>query len=267
VIKFNYINPLISIIICTNNSERTIKDTINSIVIQKYKNYEIIIIDNFSTDNTIKIIKAYKLRKVRIFISSDNGIYNAINKGIKKSYGEIISILHSDDFYYNSSTLFSIIKIFKEKKIDIVYGDLIYVKKHNTKSIIRYWKSDSYKYGSFYKGWSPAHPTFFCKKEKYIKGKFYREDLNNSADIELMYRYLELLKFKSYYLNKILIVMRYGGASNKSIKNIINQNIKIIKFLKIYKNVYKILIFILCKTINRLIQIITAKYNSNDIIK
>ena len=92
-----------------------------------------------------------------------------------------------------------------------------------------------------------------------MQGKLYREDLGNSADIELMYRYLEIFKFKFYYLNKVLIAMRYGGSSNKNIKNIISQNMQILKFLKIYGNVYKILLFILYKIFNRLTQIFLAK--------
>jgi glycosyltransferase involved in cell wall biosynthesis len=250
---------LISIIICTYNSQKTIKDTINSILIQNYKNYEIIIIDNTSSDNTIRIIKDYRLKNIRIFISRDTGIYNAINKGIKKSVGDIISILHSDDFYYNSFTLLNISKLFQKRDVDIVYGDLFYVSRNNKKLILRYWKSGIYKKGSFFKGWSPAHPTFFCKKKTYMQGKLYREDLGNSADIELMYRYLEIFKFKFYYLNKVLIAMRYGGSSNKNIKNIISQNMQILKFLKIYGNVYKILLFILYKIFNRLTQIFLAK--------
>jgi glycosyltransferase len=120
--------PLISIIIATNNSEKTIKDTLGSIEKQIFKNYEVIVIDKKSTDNTIKIIKNKKL-KCRIYIGRDTGIYDAINKGILKSKGSIISILHSNDYYYNKYTLLNVVKSFHENNVDIVYGDLLYVKK------------------------------------------------------------------------------------------------------------------------------------------
>ena len=120
--------PLISIIIATYNSENTISDTLDSVKKQIFKNYEIVVIDKKSTDNTIKIVKKNKL-KSRIYIGRDAGIYDAINKGILKSKGSIISILHSDDYYYDKYTLLNVIKVFQKKKVDIVYGNLLYVKK------------------------------------------------------------------------------------------------------------------------------------------
>lgn len=259
--SFKKKNPLISIIIATNNSEKTINDTLDSIKKQIFKNYEVIVIDKRSTDNTIKIINNRKL-KCRIYIGRDKGIYDAINKGILKSKGSIISILHSNDYYYNKYTLLNVVKSFHENNIDIVYGDLLYVKKNNKNFIIRYWKSTIFKKNSFMKGWSPPHPTFFCKRKKYVTGKLYKTNIENSADIELMHRYLEILDFKSKYLKKILVVMRYGGVSNNSIKKMIFQNIAVLKFLKIHNKPFAIINFFLHKFINRFIQFLHArKYN------
>ena len=123
-------NPLISIIIVTKNSEKTIADTLASIKKQIFKNYEIIVIDKKSADNTIKIVKNKKL-KSRIYIGTDKGVYDAINKGILKAKGNIISILHSDDFYHDKYTLLNVSKTFHKDNVDIVYGDLLYVKKTN----------------------------------------------------------------------------------------------------------------------------------------
>jgi glycosyltransferase len=144
--------PSISIIIATYNSENTIADTLESIKKQIFKDYEIIVIDKESTDNTIKIVKKKKL-KCRIYIGKDNGIYDAINKGILKSKGNIISILHSDDYYYDKHTLLNVNKTFQEYKVDIVYGNLLYVKKNNKNFIIRNWKSSIFKNNLFMKGW------------------------------------------------------------------------------------------------------------------
>ena len=252
-------NLSISIIICTFNSEATIADTLNSILAQDFKNYEIVIIDNNSNDKTIEIIKNYNSIKKQILIEKDNGVYNAINKGILLANGNIISILHSNDFYYKKDVLKNIINIFESNNLDIVYGDLVYVKKNNTKSILRYWKSNSFIRGSFYKGWSPPHPSFFCKKSIYIKGKLYNESLGNSADVELMHRYLEVHNFKSKYVNEIFIAMRYGGLSNNNFKNIYFQNRATLKFLNIENSFFKIFTFFYGKFFNRIKQFITGK--------
>ena len=236
-------HPLISIIICTFNSHKTISDTIKSIKKQNYKNYEIVIIDNNSHDNTLKIIKNFKIKNLKIISVINVGLYEAINIGIKKAKGKIISILHSDDFYYNKDVLSSVVKGFRLSNALIVYGDLLYVSQFNKKKILRYWKSNKYEKGLFRKGWSPPHPTFFCQKKAYRIGKLYNPIFGNSADIELMYRYLELLNYSSYHIKKILIVMRYGGVSNNSLKKIFLQNILVLKFLKIQNNPLLIIIF------------------------
>ena len=252
-------NPLVSIIVCTNNSELTIIDAMQSIKIQEYKYYEVIIIDNNSNDNTVQIIKDCKFSNIKFFKLSEGGLYRAINKGIIISNGEIISILHSDDFYYDKFVLFNVVKAFKNKKIDIVYGDLLYVKKKNKNEILRKWRSNTFKKKSFLSGWSPAHPAFFCKKKTYITGKLYKTNIGNSSDIELMYRYLEIIGFKSKYIKNFLVVMRYGGMSNNSVKKIILQNVEILKFLKIHKKPSAIANYIVRKLINRFMQFLEAR--------
>ncbi len=245
--------PLVSIIVATFNSEKTISDTLDSIKTQTFNNYEIIIIDKDSTDKTIEIVKKKKL-KTRIYIGKDHGIFDAINKGIKKSRGKIISILHSNDYYYDKYSLENVAYLFTLKKVDIVYGNLIYVSQNNKNSIIRYWKSSDFKKNLFMKGWSPPHPTFFCKKKNYAEAGLYKVNLGNSADIELMHRFLQVRKFKSYFINKALVVMRYGGASNNNIKNIIKQNLVTLNFLKIKKNFLLVAFFIIYKICNRTLQ-------------
>jgi glycosyltransferase involved in cell wall biosynthesis len=245
--------PLISIIVATFNSEKTISDTLDSIKTQIFNNYEIIIIDKDSSDKTIEIVKKKKL-KTRIYIGKDHGIFDAINKGIKKSRGKIISILHSNDYYYDKYSLENVANLFTLKKVDIVYGNLIYVGQNNKNYIIRYWKSSDFKKNLFMKGWSPPHPAFFCKKKNYVEAGLYKINFGNSADIELMHRFLQVRKFKSYFLNKALVVMRYGGASNNKIINIIKQNLVTLNFLKIKKNFLLVALFIIYKICDRTLQ-------------
>ena len=246
----------ISIITPTNNSAITISENLNSIFKQSYTNWELIIVDNLSTDRTLSIIKKKNKKKVKILSEKDNGIYDAINKGIKLASGDIISILHSDDFYYNSSVLLNVVNTFNQSKVDSVYGNLIYVKKHNINKILRFWRSRQFEKGDFYKGWSPAHPSFFVKKILYKKIGLYKINLGNSSDFELMYRYLEKHNIKSKYINKTFVTMRYGGSSNKSLFNIFNQNLTIINILNIKYKPIKLITFMYAKIVNRLMQFI-----------
>ncbi len=245
----------ISIITPTYNSQKTIEENIKSVLSQKFTNWEQIIIDNCSTDKTLEIVNKFKNRKIKIFSEKDKGIYDALNKGIKISTGNIISILHSDDFFFNNNSLKLVEKNFRLNNCGIIFGDLIYLKKNNKNKIFRYWQSCDFKKGSFFKGWSPPHPSFFVKKEVYTNFGYYIRKFGNSADIELMYRFLEKKEIRSKYINSIFVAMRYGGASNKSFLAIIKQNINTINILKIQKNPIKICIFIIYKFFNRLNQI------------
>ena len=250
----NNLNFSLSIIIATSNSESTIEGCLQSIKEQTYQNFEIIIIDNCSTDKTIEIIKKFNFKNIKIIVEEDNGIYDAINKGIMNATGDFVSILHSNDLYFDDMVLINIVDTFNNNNVNIVFGDLIYVKKNNINLTVRKWKSENFKTGLFYTGWNPPHPTFIVKRNTYLENQLYDDRLGNSADIELMFRFLETKKYKSFYLNKILIKMRYGGASNKSIISIINQNIVITKFLKINKNLPKLIYFLVNKFLNRLKQ-------------
>jgi glycosyltransferase involved in cell wall biosynthesis len=244
----------ISIIIPTFNSSETIQDTINSVISQNFKNYEIIVVDNNSKDKTIEIIQKNRLIDIKFIIENDNGIYDAINKGIKLSTGKIISLLHSNDIYYDNKVLDNVVNAFTIYETKIVYGDLLYVKKNNIDSVLRFWKPKSFVNGSFLKGWHPPHSSFFVQKELFNKYGFYKTTIGNSADVELMYRFLEINNISSTYINYIFVKMRYGGKSNKTFIAILKQNIEIIRFLGINKNYYKILFFFMYKLINRLKQ-------------
>lgn len=241
-----------SIVIATFNSEKFISQTLNSIKSQNFKNFELVIVDKNSTDKTIDIIKKYKFKNIKIIRKNDKGIYDALNIGIRNSKGIVISILHSNDKFFKKNVLKDVYFTFKLNNVDIVYGDLVYYDT-KMKSVLRYWKSGNFKNFSFNKGWSPPHPSFFVKKKIYLKHGLYKTNIGTSSDIELMYRFLQKKKISFKYLNKILIKMRYGGKSNESIKTIINQNIKIIKFLKL-NSLYKIIYYLVNKFLNRINQ-------------
>ncbi len=221
----------VSIITVCFNSERTISTAIESVIMQKYPDIEHIIIDGASTDKTFEIIQSYGNKISKLISEPDNGIYDAMNKGIKIATGEIIGTLNSDDLYIDNQVISDVVKAFGSN-IDLLYGDLFYVKKNNTDSIIRKWKSTNFKKNSFKNGWHPPHPTFFVKKNIYNKYGAFNLDYKLAADFELMLRFMEKHQLKNFYLNKTMVKMRLGGATNKNLKNILYQNIECYKAFK-----------------------------------
>lgn len=208
----------ISIITVCFNSQQTIRATIKSVLSQSYKQVEYIIIDGASTDNTIKIIKEFS-NSIDVFVSEgDAGIYDAINKGINKSSGDVVGLLHADDVFDNRSVIDNVMRLFDEN-IDMIYGDINYVDRNDIYRVIRRWKSGSYKKGKFKWGWMPPHTSFFIKKSCYIKYGLYNLNLGSSADYELMLRMFELYNLKSKYIPLNITKMRVGGVSNSSFKN------------------------------------------------
>lgn len=220
----------ISIITPSFNSEKTIENTIKSVLNQTYKDIEYIIIDGGSKDNTLAIINKYKSRITEVISEPDKGIYDAMNKGIKLATGEVVGILNSDDLYFDEYVVENVVKVFKENPIDCLWGNLVYFKNDSNK-FIRIWKGGKYKPGIFKTGWVPPHPTFFVKKEIYKKYGYFRLDFPIAADYELMLRFLEKYKIKGYYLPRFLVKMRVGGTSNK-LKNIIKGNLECIRAWK-----------------------------------
>lgn len=214
----------ISIITATYNSEKHISDCIASVNSQSYKNIEHIFIDGDSKDSTLEIIKSTSKRSTKFVSEPDQGIYDAMNKGIKLATGDIIGILNSDDFYVNNSVIEEIVNVFIEKKVDSIYGNLDFVSPDNPLKVIRQWKSSSFIPGSFSSGWHPPHPTFFVKSEIYKKIGSFDTTLNVSADFELMLRFLEKEKISTFYLDVTIVKMRYGGESTGSLKKIIEGN-------------------------------------------
>ena len=214
----------VSIITITYNSEATLKDTIESVVNQSYNDIEYIIVDGKSTDNSLSIIESYKDKISKVISEKDKGLYDALNKGIALATGDLIGIIHSDDFYTNNFVIEKIVKSIEENNSDAVYADLYYVDKVYTNKIFRKWKSGNYTYGQFINGWMPPHPTFFAKRSCYEKFGSFNLSFVSAADYELMLRFIHKHKIKLAYLPEFIIKMRVGGKSNVSLKNRIRAN-------------------------------------------
>lgn len=207
----------ISLITVTYNVRATINRCIESVITQKYKNVEYIIIDGGSKDGTVELINAYK-NHVTVFVSEpDKGVYDAMNKGIRLATGDIVGTLNADDFFASDDILESVAAMFAEQNADITYGDLDYVDEQG--KIIRKWRSNNYKKGIFNLGWMPPHPTFYCKRELFERFGYYSLDYGTAADYELMLRFMHMKSIRIRYINKVMVKMQCGGLSNNSPTN------------------------------------------------
>jgi len=214
----------VSIITTCFNSEKTIEKTIVSVLSQDYSDIEYIIIDGDSKDNTISKVRKYE-NKINIILSEkDSGMYYAMNKGISLASGDLIGILNSDDVFLNKNVISKVVKSIKLNSSDSVYGDLIYC---NAKDkIVRYWKSGFCNIKKFKFGWMPPHPTFFVKKNIYNDLGLFNVDFKSAADYELMLRLLYKNKINVSYVPEVLVKMKIGGKSNKSLKNRLIANLE-----------------------------------------
>ncbi len=207
----------VSIITPSYNSAGTIQNTLESVRNQTYKNIEHIIVDGVSSDKTLEIVEQFP-HIFKIISEPDNGIYDAMNKGIQLATGDWIGILNADDFYTYNSVISEVVQLIENRKeIEGVYADLEFVASENTVRVIRRWKSGYYKEGDFFYGWMPPHPTFFVKRELYEKYGLFNLRLGTAADYELMLRFIHKNNCKMAYLPKTIIKMRIGGASSESI--------------------------------------------------
>jgi glycosyltransferase involved in cell wall biosynthesis len=220
----------ISVITPVFNGERTIRSCIESVLEQNFSSREHVIVDGASSDKTIDIIKQYQLKWIS---EKDKGIYDALNKGIILSTGDIISILGSDDMYSHPDIFQKIADTFdRNPDTDIVYGDMIFVDRNDTSKITRYWKSSPFRPGLFKKGWLPQNHTLFIRRHVFEKYGLFNLQFE-IADYELQYRFFEKLNLKTLYVPGITVTMRSGGVSNSSLQNIYNN----------MKGIYDILIF------------------------
>lgn len=210
--------PRISIVTTCYNASSTIKDTIKSVQMQTYKNYEHLIIDGASTDGTADIARQLADDHTLIISEKDCGIYDGMNKGVKMASGDVVGMLNADDMYYDEHALEYIVSAFGDA-VDCVHGDLIFVDPYDLNKVIRNWKSHEYRQGLFGQSWTPAHPTFYCKTSAYRQYGYYRMDFKIAADVELMYRFLEKHKLCSKYIPYYLVRMRHGGNSTRDLKS------------------------------------------------
>lgn len=252
----------ISIVTATFNSEKTLKQTLDSVLSQTYLDYEHIIIDGLSSDSTMQIVKEYESKyngKLKYISEKDKGIYDAMNKGIKLATGEVIGILNSDDIYANENVLSTIASTFEKNKCDATYGNLIFMDAETMKIPQRIWKS---AHGKIKNGWHPAHPTLYVNKEVYNKIGLFNLEFRIAADYDFMLRMMLDKDIKLQYIDEYIVYMRHGGTSTDGmkgyIKNLKEAN-KVLKTNKI-KHPYIVNFKRICKTIYQMLLSKTKKY-------
>jgi glycosyltransferase len=210
----------ISIITAVFNRRSVILDAITSIQIQFYSNVEHIVVDGVSTDGTVEILKPLIGDKLLFISEPDRGIYDAINKGISISSGEVIGLLHSDDFFVDSRVLSDVAKAFEDKSVNAVFGDLEYVSKDNKNHVVRYWRAGEFKTSKLKFGWMPPHPALFLRRNVFEESGVYDTELQISADYDAILRYFQNPSLNSVYIPRVLVRMRLGGQSNQSFKRV-----------------------------------------------
>jgi glycosyltransferase len=225
----------VSIITATFNNEDTIIDNIKSILSQTHKNIEHIIIDNASSDKTIARILNEDNRNLRIISAKDDGLYHALNKGLSMATGDVVGFLHADDMYTDEYCVERIVETFLQKKIELAYGNLKYVKRFDPAKVVRIWISSEFKSNDLRCGWMPPHPTIFiCKELIRQYGKF-NTSYKISADYDLILKYFEGVnknEIKVAYVDKFLVTMRVGGISNRNLINVFKKSREDYKIIK-----------------------------------
>ena len=244
----------ISVITPTYNSAKTISKTIDSILIQSYKNIEYIVVDGGSTDGTQDIVFKYGNKIDLKFISeNDRGIYDAMNKGVKLATGDIVSILNSDDFYAAEDILSLVVENFNNN-LDAIYGDISYFF-DNYDRVTRLWKPGIYKENKLNHGWSIPHPSLFLRKSIYDNYGLFNLDFKIAADYEFILRVLKIYKIKTKYIPRVFVRMYSRGSSGSNLKQRIKgwkelkkawkiNNLKFPKFLILRRIFSKIFQFI-----------------------
>lgn len=233
----------ISIVTATYNSGGTLRDTMLSVLAQRYDDFEHIIVDGGSEDNTMDIVRELEPRyggRLRYISEPDRGIYDAMNKGISLATGDVVGILNSDDFFTSEQVLSTIAERFKSGKtvttgvsdnggtrtpdndgeqIDAVYGDIHFVKEGDLRKCVRYYSSKSFRPWKMRFGFMPAHPSFYCRREVYQKYGLFDIGFKIGADFENLTRLIFINRIRTSYIPMDFVTMRMGGASTAGIKS------------------------------------------------
>ncbi|MEI7499042.1 MAG: glycosyltransferase family 2 protein [Bacteroidota bacterium] len=210
----------VSIITVCYNSENFLSDTINSVLAQTHPDIEYIIVDGQSEDKTVEIIKSFGPKVSKWISEPDKGLYDALNKGIGLATGEVVGFLHSDDMFADENVIKKVVESLACAEVDAVYGDIRFVDQINVQKALTNRKSGNFHLWKLYLGWSPPHPTFYMRRELYNRYGAFDPSFEIASDYDSLLRYLVRYKIKTTYLPLVMVKMRVGGISNRTMKTI-----------------------------------------------
>lgn len=214
----------ISVVTAVFNRRDTIGQAIQSVYAQDHDDIEHIIQDGGSTDGTLDVVRTHATTKTVLVSEPDKGIYDAINRGIRRATGDVVGVMHSDDYFASDGVLSKVASAFEDATVDGVYGDLHYVAAHDTSRVLRCWKSGSYDLSKLGWGWMPPHPTFYMRRNYFDELGLYDTELRIAADYDAMLRYFVKGGIRLEYIPEVMVCMRAGGASNGSLRRILRKS-------------------------------------------
>ncbi|QFT48726.1 PGL/p-HBAD biosynthesis glycosyltransferase (plasmid) [Roseivivax sp. THAF40] len=214
----------ISIVTAVYNRLTTIDEALDSVAAQSHADIEHVIQDGGSSDGTVCAITARQDPLISFTSEPDFGIYDAINRGISRATGDVIGLMHSDDFFADECVLARVADILSDSTIDGVYGDLDYVHATDPSRIIRRWRSGAYNSSLLRKGWMPPHPTLYLRRDVFERHGVYDTSFRIAADYDAMLRYLVKGQIKLAYIPEVMVKMRVGGESNRSLRKILQKS-------------------------------------------
>jgi glycosyltransferase involved in cell wall biosynthesis len=222
----------VTVITVVLNNKDYLEHCLESVLSQNYPDIEHILVDGGSTDGTLEIVFRYEKHLSKWISEPDKGLYDAMNKGLAMATGDVVGTLNSDDYYADSKILEKVVRTMSDFSVEACYGDLVYVDRQNPNRIVRYWQSRPFTSGLFKTGWAPPHPTFFVRRSTLETYGTFDLRYRLAADFELLARLLEHYKIRTCYIPEVIIKMRMGGVTNRSIANIISQNLEILRACK-----------------------------------
>lgn len=222
----------ISLITATFNSSATLPATLESLAAQTYTNLEHLVIDGGSSDNTMKLVKSDAFANRVALTEPDDGLFDALNKGVANATGDVVGILHSDDVLGAPDVLESIAREFRDPAVLAVYGNLVYETREPPHKTIRYWHSGEFALAKLRQGWMPPHPTLYLRRSVYERFGGFDCSYRIAADYDFILRTLPRIADGVRYLDKLFVKMKVGGTSNRSIRNIIAKSAEDLRALR-----------------------------------
>lgn len=211
----------ISVITAVYNRADTVADAIRSLHGQTHDDYEHVVMDGGSTDGTLEVVRSLGDARMTLTSEPDLGIYDALNKGMNQATGDVIGLMHSDDVFASRNVLGHIAAAFQDSQVDVVYGDLQYVTAKHPDRIVRHWQAGEFSPSRLKRGWMPPHPTLYVRKSVIERWGGYDTSYRIAADYDAILRWFGPGKVRAAYIPEVLVRMRVGGESNRSLRNIL----------------------------------------------